>query len=427
MPLDPSVQAEIDAYLASKIVKVRIPELPPNTTYGDVSLLDRMALWMNGTNKTVWTDLVTLKAILTTGGTGTITPVLTGDKIIHEVTSAEAGGNTVLIPELAGKTFFLRLEGRPVKPSEFTILNAGGFKMNDVATGVPYELTEGQRFDLEVYELQAGTSGTPAALSSSYIVGIVEVSSNTTLNGINHANKWIELRGGSTQITLTLPDIATTPENAVFIVEACIGNDYQNKITTQGGQFIYMNGSSWTNLWIGQGETAIVARKSDGWYVIGGDMANAYRNLAKITGAYKVGLGELQLNGGDQLKTLVPRLWEEVQSMGGALTTDPAVYAANKGMWLDKDTDTITLPDLRNMFLRGINGGTPGTFQDETVNINAGVKGVKVTGINTIASTVDSTNSTGQEFDLTHVFVISDKQGTETRPVNMGVMWVIKY
>jgi hypothetical protein len=425
MPLDPSVQAEIDAYLASKIVKVRIPELPPNTTYGDVSLLDRMALWMNGTNKTVWTDLVTLKAILTTGGTGTITPALTGDKIIHEVTAAEAGGDTVLIPSLAGKTFFLRLEGRPLKTTEFDILNAGGWKMK-VPAGT-YELAEGQRFDAEVYELQAGTSGTPAALSSSYIVGIVEVSSNTTLNGINHANKWIELRGGSTQITLTLPDIATTPENAVFIVEACIGNDYQNKITTQGGQFIYMNGSSWTNLWIGQGETAIIARKSDGWYVIGGDLANAYRNLAKITGAYKVGLGELQLNGGDQLKTLVPRLWEEVQSMGGALTTDPSVYAANKGMWLDKDTDTITLPDLQNMFLRGINGGTPGTFQDETVNISAGVRGIKQTGTGTIASTVDSSNPGGGEYDLTQNFAISPKQGTETRPVNMGVMWVIKY
>jgi hypothetical protein len=423
MPLDPSVQAEIDAYLASKIVKVRIPELPPNTTYGDVSLLDRMPLWMNGTNKTVWADLVTLKAILTTGGTGTITPVLTGDKIIHEVTSAEAGGNTVLIPELAGKTFFLRLEGRPVKPSEFTILNAGGFKMNDVATGVPYELTEGQRFDLEVYELQAGTSGTPAALSSSYIVGKVNVSSNTTLNGVNHANKIIQLRGGATKVVLTLPDIATTPENAVLIIEASINNDWQTKVQTQGGQFIYMNNSSRSALYVGKGEVLVLFRDTDGWYVIN-DFGNYYKNLGKPYAAYSYETNENEIvcNGSDILKEDYPRLWEKIQTVGGGLTTDSTVWDANKGMWLEVDSNTFRLPDLRDMFLRGADTQTPGTFEDQD------------TKAQTVTFPQVNHNASGTNYGVTDgplggpgSRTFDTTGGTETRPMNTRILWVTKY
>src|SRR5438128_519342 len=129
MPLDPSVQAEIDAYLASVISKVRIPELPQWSTYGDLSLLDRIPLWMNGVDKTVWVDSLTYKALLTTGGTGTVTPVLVGNTLPIVITDAEAGGDTVLRTELEGKTYFLRLEGRPMILGTDWQLLSGGFKM----------------------------------------------------------------------------------------------------------------------------------------------------------------------------------------------------------------------------------------------------------------------------------------------------------
>lgn len=430
MPFSPSeileIQGIIDAYYATK--KKRIPELNPSATFGDVSLLDRIPLWMNAPDKTVWADLITLKAIMTTGASGTIAPSVQGSILTHTVTAAEEGGDTVLIPELAGKQFFLRLEGRPVLPTEFEILNAGGFKMKPV-DGSPYTLTKDQRFDLQVYELMAVPTGGPAQLSSSFVVGEVEISSSQTLNGVNHANKLIKVRGAAAHITITLPDIATTPANAVFPIEAQINNTYQTKIQTTGGQSIYMNNTSMPSLWLPKGEMVWVYRSGDGWIVIN-EFGNYYKSVGKPYAAYTYedDNNEMVCDGSDILKDDYPLLWQIVQTFGSSLTTDPAVYAANKGMWLDKDANTLTLPDLRGMFLRGINGGDiAGRFQDEAVNISTGVKGVKVTGVNTIASSVDSTNPGGQEFDLTHVFDISPKQGTETRPANMGVMWVIKY
>jgi hypothetical protein len=429
MPLDPSIIAEIDAYLASIITKVRIPELPPYSTYGELSLLDKSPIYMNSVNKTVWVDQITLKALLTTGGTGTIAPVIIGDRIIIDTTSAEAGGNTVLRPELEGKTYFLRLEGRPLTPGVQWDLLSGGFKMKDV-DGTPYVLEAGQRFDAEIYELRDTSSGGPAALSSSYITGIVEVAANTALNGVNHANKLISIRAGATKIIITLPDIATTPENAIILLESQINNDYQAKIQTSGGQFIYMNNTSFTSIWIGKGETVAALRRADGWVIIN-DFGNIYKNLGKPYPAYSYedDENEILCGGATAFKEDYPRLWAKVLTLGGSVTTDPAIYAANPGMWLDVDATTFKFPDLRDMFLRGANGETPGTFQDEAVNINAGVTGVHggpgTPG--TIAGSVDSINPGGGEFDLTHSYAISNKIGTETRPKNTLIMWVLKY
>ena len=436
MPLDPLIQAEVDAYLASVITKVRIPELPQWSTFGDLSLLDRIPLWMNSVDKTVWVDSLNYKALLITGGSGTVTPVLTGDTEIVEVEAAEAGGDIVLRSELDGKTYFLRLEGRPMKLGTDWQLLTGGFKMLNPGGVGPYELVEGQRFDAEIFELQA-TSGGPASLSSSFIIGIVTISANTTLNGVNHANKVIEIRGGATKIITTLPDIASTPENAFLCIDTMIGNTVQQKVQTQGGQFIYMNNTSRSSVYLGVGEVMWLRRGADGWYVMN-DFGDNYKNLGKPYAAYSHENNESELfcDGADYQKADVPRLWEKVQTIGGSLLTDVGIWNVNKGCYLEVDSNTLRIPDLRDMFLRGVKtetGTDPerslnklGGFQDEAVNIATSVKGVKVTGSNTVVN-VDALNPGGNEFDLVTGFAISAKQGTETRPKNIGVMWVIKY
>jgi hypothetical protein len=437
MPFSPDqvteIQNIIDTYYAGK--KKRIPDLAKFDTYGELSLLDRAPVWMNAVDKTVWADFITLKALLTTGGSGSIAPVLQGDTIIHVVTSAEAGSDTVLIPDLAGKTFLLRLEGRPVLPTEFQILNAGGFKMLG-----GYTLSEDQRFDLQVYDLQSVPTGGPASLSSSFIIGKLEVSSTVSLNGVNDANKIINIRAASAKITITLPDIATTPTNAVFILESQINNQFQAKLQSTGGQAIYMNNSSRTSLWIGKGETVWVFRNDDGWIVCN-DFGNYYKNIGKpyASYSYEDDINELLCDGSDVLKSDVPRLWAEVQTFGTSLTNDPAVYAGNRGMWLDKDSDTLSLPDLREMFLRGVKGGTdterslnaPGGLQTESIKKfwpGTPTKPVilQVDGTQTVIAT-DNDGTLVQPNVVTPIAIDKTLFGTETRPVNTGVFWVVKY
>lgn len=460
MPLDPAIQAQVDAYLASIITKVRIPELPDYSLFGDLSLLDQVAVYMQATNKTVHANFTVLKALLTTGGSGTIAPVVVGSEIVHVVTAAEAGGTDVIIPALAGKTFFLRLEGRPVLPSEFEILNAGGFRIM-----IPgYQLEEGQRFDMQVYELMATTGG-PASLSSSFFAGtIVNVNTNITLNAVNDVNKLIQVRAGASKIEITLPDVAAVAANAIVVIEATINNDFQAKIKTTGGQFIYMNNDSKGAVYLGIGETLFLFRGVDGWYVLF-DFPRIYKSLGKPHAAYSYEPNENEMlcDGRTLNRDEYPRLWEKVQTLGASLVSEvvwqtPQVYRQGnvyttsvpgsgtyqtipkpyRGCFSDGDgATTFRIPDLMGMFLRSVKSefgsdnerylNEAGGYQMEAVHIATNVKGVKNTGGGTIASAVDSTNPTGEEFDLTHMFTIGVNEGVETRPENTGVLWVINY
>lgn len=414
MPLDPSIQAQIDAYLAEKITKVRVPELPVYSTYGDLSLLDRIPLWMNSNNKTVYSDLLTLKLIMTTGGTGGITPVLTGDTIIVEVSDTEAGGDTVLRTELDGKTYFLRLEGRPLKQGTEWQLLSGGFKLLG-----GYELIEGQRFDCEIFELRQSSTGSPAPLSSSFVTGKIEVSTNTTLNGVNHANKLISIRSGSSTISIILPDIALVPEKAVFMFESQITNTFQTGIVTTGGQSIYMNNTSWSTLYMGKGETLWLYRDDSGWIVLN-DFGSNYKCLGKPYAAFYVedNENEILCDGSDLVKVDYPRLWNKVQAIGAALTTNSATWEANKGMWLEVDSATFRLPDLRKMVLKGLDDGeTAGRFEENRVGEYINTKGDHG-GTNTI----DTYNGGTFHFKDTVM-----NAGQDTRVDNIGIMWVVKY
>jgi hypothetical protein len=452
MALTPDQKAEIDLYIAASLQKRRIPELTPFNTYGDLSLLDRMPLWMNSVNKTVWTDLLNLRALLTTGASGTIEPVLTGDTVIHEVTAAEAGGTDVLEPALAGKSFFLRLEGRPVKPSEFQILNAGGFRM----TAPDYELQEGQLFDMEVYELQASGGG-PAALSSSFIVGTVNVPVNTILNGVNDVNKIIKIRGGAAKIEITLPDLATTAENAFLVLEADLNNDYQNKIKTQAGQFIYMNGQGLTEIYIGLGEAIWLFKGPDGWYDLN-QFGKNYLNIGKPFATYSIGDDELICKGQLLSRADYPRLWKYVQSLGAAAVADNLWNVAQiyrqgnaytlvapvsgtyetiprpyRGAYsLGDGLTTFRLPDLQNMFLRGLKSDSgadteryqnnPGNFQQNMIKAHDHEYDIAASEtpngllVYTRAGAMSAQKGTVKPFG-----------GVETRPDNIGLFWAVKY
>jgi hypothetical protein len=420
MPLDPSIQAEIDAYLAEKITKVRIPELPGYSTYGTLSLLDRIPLWMNSVNKTVWVDSLSYKALLTTGSIDPIVPSFTGNSIIVEATGAEVGVDTILRSELEGKMYTLRVEGKGIlKPGTEWQLLSGGFKLLNPGSADPYSLYEGQRFEAELYNLVQSSTGSPAPLSSSFITGKIEASTNTTLNGVNHANKLISLRGGNSTINIILPDIALVPEKAVFFFEAQINNDFQTGIFTTGGQSIYMNHTSWSNLYIAKGETLWLFRDDSGWIVIN-DFGNNYRNLGKPYAAYSVedDENELLCDGRNLTKVDYPRLWNKVQTIGAALTTNPTTWDTNKGMWLEVDSATFRVPDLRKMILKGLDAGeTGGRFQENQVGEYTDTQGDHGT-----TNTVD-TYTNGPFHFKTKVI----NPGAETLVDNIGIMWVVKY
>lgn len=406
-----------------------VPELPTIGAYGPLSTNDKMIVYLTGPGVTCQAALVDLYTFFSGGGGGgggtSFQLAVIGDKLPYQISTLEAGVDTLNIPDLAGKTFYLERGGFPLLLNEYEILSGGGFKLKKAGD----KLVEGERFLLTIYELQGGSSvgNNSAAL---LIKGSVSISTNQTYDVVNHLNKLIQLRGGSTQLQYTLAQVDDIPDNTIVILETMIGNTVEHKIQTQAGQLIYMNNTSYSALYMRPGEVLMLYRADDGYYVISDRFAEAYRQIgANPQPSFKPAINELNCNGQLVSKTAYKRLLETVQTFGASFISkstydsDPAAY---KAYWVDWDSTNLRLPDLGELFIRGINTGNAGRFQDEAINIATNVKGVKNTGSNTIASTVDSLNSTGQEFDLTHNFAISDKQGTETRPVNAGFPFVVK-
>lgn len=432
--------AEIDAYLASVITKIRIPELPNYASFGELTNDDLMALWQPASNKTVHGNLLTLKTFFETGGSGVITPVLTGDTAIHDVTAGEAGGDDVSLPEYAGMSFFLRLEGRPLKlNTEYEILSAGGFRI--LLAG--YQLAEGQRFDLDFYDLQVTPgSGGSGPVSSSF-GRTADITVNTSLSS-NDVNKVIPIRS-ATAIEVTLPDVALV-ENGIYILETTINNAAQHKIKTTGGQFIYFNNTSRTNFHIGIAEVCWLFAGTDGWYVVN-DFANVYRGIGKPAPTYKVGIDELLCEGQTKNRADYPRAWEVIQTFGAALVSDVVWNTATlntgngqtvefpyRGCFSTGDGAlTFRLPDFRNQFVRGLKSNSGGVDGDRVVNTPGGFqKNELITHRHGLPSNMLQFGSAsgGQDGPNDQAAPIpletANYGGTETRSDNIGVYWVIK-
>jgi hypothetical protein len=435
--------------LPQTIETARINELPLFSVYGPLADNDHFVAWLSAFNKTVKIPAQTLYNYFNGGGGGSIPPVVLGNIILHVVTTGEAGGTQVNIPTIAGQNFFLERDGQPMLVSEYNILNAGGFELATAGD----TLIEGQRFKLSLYNLAAGSPGTPAG--TPLIKGEVTVSSNQAFDVVNHVNKLIQFRPGGLLITYTLPLVDDLPDNTIIPMEASITTTSEIIIATQGGQNIYINNSSKTSISMRSGEVLWLYRADDGYYIIN-DFARIYRELCKPHAAYKIGDNEMLCDGTLLNRTDYPRLWEAVQSMGASLvseslwqtaavykqggtftTSQPSVGSGDyitipkpyRGCFsLGDGSTTFRIPDLMNTFLRGLknNGGSDterylnkaGGIQEDMVGPHTHPGPEPKSDVDRGAlNSIYSVDSTGKG---------AVNSGIETRPLNAGMLWIIK-
>lgn len=436
------------------IVTVRIPELVPHP--GPLAMGDQVPIWYEALNKTRQTTLSDLRDFVLTGGTGAALPVVqSGDTIIYIVPSSEAGGNIASIPALAGMTFKLRRSGQPLIPQknttpdpadEYQCLSAGGFKL--LQTGDV--LFEGERFELDVYNLQGGSTNPNPSTSSKFITGRSIVTTNYTYAPSIDLNKLISIRADNSIITFTLPDINAVPDDTIIPIETAILNNWQAMITTQGGQYIYMRNNNYNSVYMGKSESLWLYRGNDGWYVIN-DFAKNYEDIGLIKPKYKVGINELLADGSVLSRAAHPRLFEEVQSYGFSFVSEetwntPSIEQGGRtilrpfrGCFSYGDgTTTFRLPDLMNMSLRGL-ASTSGVDTERYHNSPGGYQRHEFEshnhGITYEMNGTDGTNNgqhiydnSGPEFNTTgtNTFAIQAAGGAETRMDNIGVLWTIK-
>lgn len=429
-------------------ITVRIPELVGATD--PLSLSDKLPIWIASINKTRNTTLTDLRTLIMTGGPGSHPPVYNGGSIVYIVPNDIAPGSQVVsIPSLAGKDFILRREGRVLIPqedpailsAEYDVLDGGGFQLlidEDYLIG-------GERFELDVFSLQGGAPAPGASTGSSLITGVVPITVNTTLNPTDHLNKLIQLRAGSSQVTLTLFDLDDIPANTIICIEATILNTFQNKVQTQGGQYIYLRNQSVTYLYMAKGEVLWLYRGEDGFYELN-NWSSLFDHIGKPVAAYKVGFNEVLADGTALSRTLHPRLYEYALTLGSSMVSDGTwgtgsatvagrtVYRPYRGCYSTGDNSTtFRLPDLMDMALRGVKtiGGSdseryfngPGGYQRHEQEQHDHALPVEIGGSGDRQSLVATPNN---DEGLSNTDRTGVSGGLETRMDNIGILWVIK-
>lgn len=418
--------------VGTEITTVRVPELPSNEDLGSpLSLDDELPVYLKALNRTAKTSLNLIKTLFATDA-GALTPTQNGGKILHVVTVGEEGGDTVSIPSIAGMQFALSKDGFPLKVDvEYEMLSGGGFKLlgGDL-------LVEGQRYVLDVYELSLINPMPSESAEGGFITGNTIVNTNISL-ATSDLNKALQVRGAASALTLTLPDVAVCPDNAFLIIETLINNTKPTRIQTSLSQNIYLRNTNKAVIWLHPGESVMLYRTEDGWYAYCND-TNYSRAIGRPTFSYEQDLNQLKCEGQLVNRADYPRLWEKVQTLGGALVSDAVWSTAtatvagrtvnnpNRGCFSQGDgSTTFRLPDFRNSTIRGLkNSDTeraynyPGGFQRNELEAHTHSYNRTIGGGSYGDNSHDQADQTQQT---------GSTGGSETRMDNIGGFFVVDY
>ncbi|KQC02108.1 phage tail protein [Pedobacter sp. Hv1] len=261
------------------------------------------------------------------------------------------------------------------------------------------------------------------------------VTATKTLIYAEIINKLILVNGSAT-IQLTLPSI----DVSLTGIKACIQNNSLFNVTVSGTlRFDVVNKS---NIYLAAGETIELVWIGDKWLV------REYMGNLKDVGStffdYKQRQNTLVCNGAAINRADYPRLWEFAQTLGSSLITDADWNGipGNKGFFSSGNgSSTFRLPDLRSMFIRGLDLGAgidigrmtelPGGFEPDEFKLHNHVSGSPLQNPGDPRQSDHytkrlSTDLTGpNEYSYINRRT-DDAGGLETRPKNIGLLPLIK-
>jgi len=263
------------------------------------------------------------------------------------------------------------------------------------------------------------------------------VTATKTLVYSEIVNKLI-LLNGSAALQLTLPTIDVSLTGA----KACIQNNSLFNVTVSGTlRFDVVNK---TNIYLAAGETIDLVWIGDKWLV------RKYIGNLKEVGStffdYKQRQNTLICNGSLINRADYPRLWEFVQTLGDSLIPDVTWTGTpgNKGFFsLGNGASTFRLPDLRSMFIRGLDQGAgidisrpsnnPGAYQPDEFKAHKHKGGVLYPTVPEALAVGDDYFTKRLNVELTGANEYNYIQrysepigGLETRPKNVGLLPLIK-
>lgn len=300
------------------------------------------------------------------------------------------------------------------------------------------------------------------------LAGVTWIDANTTL-GASHAGNAIVINAYNKTLTITLPLGSSVPKGTVIPITAVNVNKSQVTIKTNGytigggpsiliSDVIQYGGTGRTTFYLGQGDTVWLVRgdappvtgppyplTGTYWYVI--SVKGNFDEVGEAIYSYKILPNAIEANGQLLYRADYPRLWEFASGIPGGLPTD-AQWLAGTGGQVNglrgcfshgNGSTTFRVPDLRAMFIRGLDNGRgidfgrvhtlPGSYEKDEVISHNHTNGSfdrlmrYNNGYNTAGSAGDY--SAGEP-DIYNSAVIQPYGGAETRPKNVGLVAQIK-
>ncbi len=316
-------------------------------------------------------------------------------------------------------------------------------------------ITENNNWEDDIYEIETsdqllGGTGGPLnkaaqnlANRTQYLRKIAQGFEEITLLNATHTltmeellHKLIIIDANNAALTITLPDsnIDTIAYGTRSVITAINVNNNQVKVLRAGTDVI-IDGGTKNEIYLGDGDEVEIIFTSAGWLFR--PLRGNFDTVGDVELQYKQKRNTIIADGTAYNRAKYPRLWEYVQTLGSSLVSDTTWLSSpgQKGYYsTGNGTTTFRVPDLRAMFLRGLDlgagidtgryGNNPGSFEMDELKQHShslSYSGPKV-GVDYGSGSARSSWTEEQ----TNVTTTGSNGGSETRPKNIGLIPLIK-
>lgn len=240
------------------------------------------------------------------------------------------------------------------------------------ADGTPYEIQPGERFTVSFEDQTVGSA--PVVVQGSF-TGVKYVTANETILASDFGKNLIQIDGASAYLDVTLPPIASVPENTELIIKSGRGNHINGGIISQDANAIDWLEGSRSRFYFGVCESVKIYRQNKSgvntWQVVDAD--GNFKLVGLIVSEFSpIGSRFNRVPATNALYDVYEhaRLYEYVQSLttGVEVVTFAAWATDTRKYSLANGSGKFHVPDLSNVYERATDGTlVPGTYQADMV------------------------------------------------------------
>jgi hypothetical protein len=259
--------------------------------------------------------------------------------------------------------------------------------------------------------------------------GITSVAESKTLTKDECAHKLVLLNANSSSISCVLPTLNSGDANFTVRVKCGVLGRQASLISSAG---FMLDGSARTVLYLSTSEEVYIVWSGSEWIVI--EFTPAILEVGKVQFDYKQRLNTVVANGQVLNRAEYPRLWEFVSSIPDSIMNELTWITEGRtyrGFFSSgNETSTFRVPDLRGMFIRGLDLGAGISLARNSPNAG-GYEADEFKEHDHTLSQRKATNDSGtgsldEGAGLGPTIGKTDKTGgLETRPKNIGLIPLI--